>query len=66
MVLLAGQFLEQCKNLIEEGVHPHAIIRAFRRGTTIAIDKINEIAVKVSAGMRLLGFNGPLSSSDVL
>ncbi|XP_042207564.1 T-complex protein 1 subunit eta-like [Homarus americanus] len=48
VVLLAGQFLEQCKNLIEEGVHPHAIIRAFRRATTLAIEKINEIAVKIN------------------
>ncbi|XP_069937763.1 uncharacterized protein [Cherax quadricarinatus] len=48
VVLLAGQFLEQCKTLIEEGVHPHAIIRAFRRATNLAIEKINEIAVKVS------------------
>ncbi|KAK8718906.1 hypothetical protein OTU49_014370, partial [Cherax quadricarinatus] len=35
VVLLAGQFLEQCKTLIEEGVHPHAIIRAFRRATNL-------------------------------
>lgn len=48
VVLLAGQFLEQCKTLIEEGVHPHAIIRAFRRATTLAIEKINEIAVKIN------------------
>ncbi|KAK8738963.1 hypothetical protein OTU49_003761 [Cherax quadricarinatus] len=48
VVLLAGQFLEQCKTLIEEGVHPHAIIRAFRRATNLAIEKINEIAVKIN------------------
>lgn len=49
VVLLAGQLLDQCKSLIEEGVHPHAIIRAFRRATTLAITKINEIAIKVSS-----------------
>ncbi|KAK3868005.1 hypothetical protein Pcinc_026583 [Petrolisthes cinctipes] len=48
VVLLAGQLLDQCKSLIEEGVHPHAIIRAFRRATTLAITKINEIAVKIN------------------
>lgn len=48
VVLLAGQFLEQCKSLIEEGVHPHAIVRTFRRATNLAIDKINEIAVKIN------------------
>lgn len=47
-MLLAGELLNQCKHLIEEGVHPHAIIRAFRRSTQLAIEKINEVAVKVS------------------
>lgn len=47
VVLLAGQLLDQCKSLIEEGVHPHAIIRAFRRATNLAITKINEIAIRV-------------------
>ncbi|XP_063877729.1 T-complex protein 1 subunit eta-like [Scylla paramamosain] len=48
VVLLAGELLNQCKRLVEEGVHPHAIIRAFRRSTTLAIEKINEIAVKIN------------------
>ncbi|XP_050712410.1 T-complex protein 1 subunit eta-like [Eriocheir sinensis] len=48
VVLLAGELLNQCKHLIEEGVHPHAIIRAFRRATQLAIEKINEIAVKIN------------------
>ncbi|XP_045121280.1 T-complex protein 1 subunit eta-like [Portunus trituberculatus] len=48
VVLLAGELLNQCKRLVEEGVHPHAIIRAFRRSTTLAIEKVNEIAVKIN------------------
>lgn len=48
VVLLAGQFLQECKKLIEEGVHPHQIIRSFRKATQLAIDKINEISVKVN------------------
>lgn len=48
VVLLAGQFLHECKRLIEEGVHPHNIIRAFRKATNLAIGKINEIAVKIN------------------
>ena len=52
VVLLAGELLNQCKRLVEEGVHPHAIIRAFRRSTNLAIEKINEIAVKVRLGWR--------------
>lgn len=47
-MLLTGELLQQCKNLIEEGVHPHAVVRAFRKATTLAVDKINECAVKVN------------------
>ncbi|XP_068222841.1 T-complex protein 1 subunit eta [Palaemon carinicauda] len=48
VVLLAGQFLHECKRLIEEGVHPHNIIRSFRKATRLAIEKINEISVKIN------------------
>lgn len=48
VVLLAGQFLHECKRLIEEGVHPHNIVRSFRKATRLAIEKINEISVKVN------------------
>lgn len=48
VVLLAGQFLHECKRLIEEGVHPHNIVRSFRKATRLAIEKINEISVKIN------------------
>ncbi|XP_047475477.1 T-complex protein 1 subunit eta-like [Penaeus chinensis] len=48
VVLLTGELLQQCKNLIEEGVHPHAVVRAFRKATGLAVDKINECAVKIN------------------
>ncbi|KAA0194830.1 hypothetical protein HAZT_HAZT000156 [Hyalella azteca] len=48
VVLLAGELLRQCKSFIEDGVHPHAIIAAFRRATDEAIKLINSIAVKVN------------------
>jgi len=48
VVLLAGELLNQCKSLIEEGVHPHAIVRTFRKGTALALEKINECAVKIN------------------
>jgi len=35
VVLLAGEFLKQCKPFIEEGVHPQVIVRAFRRATSL-------------------------------
>lgn len=47
VVLLAGELLKTCKPYVEEGVHPQIIIRAFRRATHLAVQKIREIAVQV-------------------
>jgi len=47
VVLLAGEFLKLFKPFIEEGVHPQVIVRAFRRATLLAIQKIREIEVRV-------------------
>lgn len=47
VVLLAGEFLKQVKPFIEEGVHSQIIIRSVRKATQLAIQRINEIAVKV-------------------
>eukprot|EP01135_Chromosphaera_perkinsii_P004000 Nk52_evm13s266 gene=Nk52_evmTU13s266 len=46
VVMLAGEFLKECKPFIEEGVHPQLIIRSFRMATSLALNKIKEIAVK--------------------
>jgi T-complex protein 1 subunit eta len=48
VVILAGEFLKQCKQFVEEGVHPRIIIRSFRKATTMAIKRIEELSVKVS------------------
>jgi T-complex protein 1 subunit eta len=47
VVLLAGEFLKMCKPFVEEGVHPQVIVKAFRRATTLAVQRIREIAVYV-------------------
>ncbi|XP_064631030.1 T-complex protein 1 subunit eta-like [Lineus longissimus] len=47
VVLLAGEFLKQVKPFIEEGVHPQIIIRAFRKATHLAVNKIKELSVGV-------------------
>merc|ERR1719167_158294 len=47
VVILAGEFLKQCKPFVEEGVHPRIIIRSFRKATALALAKINEISVKI-------------------
>jgi T-complex protein 1 subunit eta len=50
VVILAGEFLKHCKPFVEEGVHPRVIIRAFRKATHLAVEKIHELAVKVNEG----------------
>lgn len=45
MVLLAGEFLRECKPYIEEGVHPQIIIRSFRLAASLAIQELKRIAV---------------------
>ncbi|XP_074114689.1 chaperonin containing TCP1 subunit 7 [Cotesia typhae] len=47
VVLLAGEFLKQIKPFIEEGVHPRIIIKAFRNARKIAIERIQELSVKI-------------------
>lgn len=39
--------MKQLKPYAEEGVHPRAIIKAVRKATQIALDKINSLAVKI-------------------
>lgn len=48
VVLLAVEILRNCKQFIEEGVHPQVIIKSLRLGCKMAIDKIKEISVKVT------------------
>ncbi|KAG1678708.1 T-complex protein 1 subunit eta [Nymphon striatum] len=47
VVLLAGEFLKQCKPFVEEGVHPQVIIKSFREATALALEYIKEISVKI-------------------
>ena len=47
MTLLAAEFLKQVKTFVEDQVHPQVIIRAYRKATQLAVDKIKEIAVTV-------------------
>ena len=49
VVLLAGEFLRECKPYIEEGVHPQTIVKAFRHANKLAIEKLEEIAVHLDA-----------------
>ena len=35
VVLLAGEFLKECKPYVDEGVHPQVIVRAYRKATQL-------------------------------
>ena len=48
MTLLAAELLKQSKSFIEEGLHPQTIIKSFRKGRQIAVQKVEEISVKLS------------------
>lgn len=39
--------MKQIKPFIEEGVHPRITIKAFRTAIKIAVDKVNDLSVKI-------------------
>ena len=45
MVLLAVEILKQMKPFVEEGVHPQIIIRNIRQASTIAVQRVRDLAV---------------------
>merc|ERR1712063_205293 len=47
VVVLAGEFLNQSKQFVEDSVHPTIIIRGLRTACELAKKKINELSVKL-------------------
>ncbi|KAJ4783833.1 T-complex protein 1 subunit eta [Rhynchospora pubera] len=47
VVLLAAEFLKEAKPFVEDGVHPHNLIRSYRTASTMALKKIEELAVSI-------------------
>ncbi|KZV54812.1 chaperonin family protein [Dorcoceras hygrometricum] len=47
VVLLAGEFMKEAKQFIEDGVHPQNLIRSYRTACQLAIEKIKELAVSI-------------------
>jgi len=47
VVVLAGEFLKEVRGFIEEGVNPRTIVRGYREAGRLAVQKINELAVKI-------------------
>lgn len=50
VVLLAAEFLNQCKSFLEEGVHPRVIIKAYREASVMAVGRVKEIATHIHEG----------------
>lgn len=48
VVVFAAEFLKEAKQFIEDGVHPQLIIKSFRNSLHIVLQRIDEIAVKLS------------------
>ncbi|CAH0773645.1 unnamed protein product [Bemisia tabaci] len=47
VVLLAGEFLKAVKPFIEDGMHPHVIIKAYRKALKEALDLLDQLNVKI-------------------
>ncbi len=47
VTLLSAELLKQVKHFVEEGVSPQIIIKGFRKGCDLAVNKIKEISVTV-------------------
>eukprot|EP00887_Chlorella_sp_A99_P006503 scaffold3.g6503.t1 len=50
VVLLAAEFLRECKAFVEEGVHPQSIIRSFRQAGQLAVARVRELAINIGGG----------------
>jgi T-complex protein 1 subunit eta len=47
VVLLAGEILRNLKPHIEDGVHPQTLIKGLREACRVALEKLDEIAVRI-------------------
>ena len=48
VVLTAGELLRQSKSLIEEGMHSQIIIKGYRMGLKMCLERIKEVSVKIA------------------
>uniref|UniRef100_A0ACD5YI45 Uncharacterized protein n=1 Tax=Avena sativa TaxID=4498 RepID=A0ACD5YI45_AVESA len=47
VVLLASEFMKEAKPYVEDGVHPHSLIRSYRIAGNMAIQRVKELAVSI-------------------
>uniref|UniRef100_A0A5S6QSJ0 T-complex protein 1 subunit eta n=1 Tax=Trichuris muris TaxID=70415 RepID=A0A5S6QSJ0_TRIMR len=49
VVLLASELLANAKTFIEDGIHPQCIINAYGKAVSVAVNVVNDIAMKLDA-----------------
>ncbi len=47
VTLLAGEMLKNCKDYVQDGLHPRVIIRAYQRAAQLAVARVKELAVDI-------------------
>ncbi|GLI70076.1 hypothetical protein VaNZ11_014849 [Volvox africanus] len=47
VVILAGEFLQESKPFIEEGVHPRSLIKSFRQASVLAVQRLKDQAISL-------------------
>eukprot|EP00188_Purpureofilum_apyrenoidigerum_P004934 Plantae.Rhodophyta-Purpureofilum_apyrenoidigerum.ctg5974.p2 GENE.Plantae.Rhodophyta-Purpureofilum_apyrenoidigerum.ctg5974~~Plantae.Rhodophyta-Purpureofilum_apyrenoidigerum.ctg5974.p2 ORF type:complete len:569 (-),score=126.82 Plantae.Rhodophyta-Purpureofilum_apyrenoidigerum.ctg5974:1965-3671(-) len=48
VMVIAGEFLKNCKDFVEDGMHPRVIIKAYRGALKETIKVLKEIAIDIS------------------
>lgn len=69
MVVLAGEILKEVKEHVEQGVSSQIIIKALRRASHMAVNKVKEISVSTKEGNRrdtLLKLAGTAMTSKLI
>ncbi|CAI4557279.1 BBL_G0028540.mRNA.1.CDS.1 [Saccharomyces cerevisiae] len=58
VTILAGELMKEAKPFLEEGISSHLIMKGYRKAVSLAVEKINELAVDItsekSSGRELL------------
>ncbi|CAI4569107.1 ALI_HP2_G0023670.mRNA.1.CDS.1 [Saccharomyces cerevisiae] len=58
VTILAGELMKETKPFLEEGISSHLIMKGYRKAVSLAVEKINELAVDItsekSSGRELL------------
>lgn len=47
VTLLGGEMLKNCKEYVQDGLHPRVIIRAYRKSAKLAVDRVRELAIDI-------------------